>query len=92
MKKKEIPEGLWYKCPKCKHIVPSEEHEFNLSVCQKCGFHERINADKYFSFLFDDGKFKELDPKMESKDILKFEDTKKYNDRLKQSKRTTGLK
>ena len=91
MKKREIPEGLWYKCPKCKHIVSSEEHEFNLSVCQKCGFHERINADKYFSFLFDDGKFKELDPKMESKDILKFEDTKKYKDRLKQSKKTTGL-
>ena len=57
--KKEIPEGLWYKCPKCKHIVPSEEHELNLSVCQKCGFHERINADIYFSFLFDNGKFKE---------------------------------
>ncbi|MBJ59260.1 MAG: acetyl-CoA carboxylase carboxyl transferase subunit beta [Flavobacteriales bacterium] len=89
--KKEIPEGLWYKCPKCKHIVPSEEHELNLSVCQKCGFHERINADVYFSFLFDNGKFKELDPTMESKDILKFEDTKKYRDRLKQSKRKTGL-
>ena len=89
--KKEIPEGLWYKCPKCKHIVPSEEHELNLSVCQKCGFHERINADVYFSFLFDNGKFKELDPKMESKDVLSFEDTKKYKDRLKQSKRKTGL-
>ena len=80
--KKEIPEGLWYKCPKCKHIVPTEEHELGLSVCQKCGYHERINADGYFSFLFDDGKFKELDSKMESKDPLKFEDTKKYKDRL----------
>ena len=89
--KKEIPEGLWYKCPKCKHIVPTEEHELELSVCQKCGYHERINADGYFSFLFDDGKFKELDSKMESKDPLKFEDTKKYKDRLIQSKRKTGL-
>lgn len=90
--KKEIPEGLWYKCPKCKHIVPTEEHELDLSVCQKCGFHERINASSYFSFLFDDGKFKELDSKMESKDPLKFEDTKKYKDRLLQSKEKTGLK
>ena len=90
--KKEIPEGLWYKCPKCKHIVPTEEHESDLSVCQKCGFHERINANGYFSFLFDDGKFKELDSKMESKDPLKFEDTKKYKDRLLQSKEKTGLK
>ena len=90
--KKEIPEGLWYKCPKCKHIVPTEEHESGLSVCQKCGFHERINASGYFAILFDDGKFKELDSKLESKDPLKFEDTKKYKDRLIQSKEKTGLK
>ena len=61
--KKEIPEGLWYKCPKCKHIVPTEEHESCLSVCQKCGFHERINAKSYFAILFDDGKLIELDQK-----------------------------
>ena len=90
--KKEIPEGLWYKCPKCKHIVPTEEHESGLSVCQKCGYHERINASGYFAIIFDDGKFKELDSKMESKDPLKFEDTKKYKDRLVQSKEKTGLK
>lgn len=90
--KKEIPEGLWYKCPKCKHIVPTEEHESGLSVCQKCGYHERINASGYFAIIFDDGKFKELDSKMESKDSLKFEDTKKYKDRLIQSKEKTGLK
>ena len=90
--KKETPEGLWYKCPKCKHIAPTEEHESGLSVCEKCGYHERINADGYFSFLFDDGKFKELDPKMEAKDPLQFEDTKKYKDRLIQTKKKTGLK
>ena len=90
--KKEIPEGLWYKCPKCKHIVPTKEHESGLSVCQKCGYHERINASGYFAIIFDDGKFKELDSKMESKDPLKFEDTKKYKDRLIQSKEKTGLK
>ena len=90
--KKEIPEGLWYKCPKCKHIVTTQEHEKYLSVCQKCGFHERINASSYFAILFDQGKFKELDSKMESKEPLKFEDTKKYKDRLVQSKEKTGLK
>ena len=90
--KKEIPEGLWYKCPKCKHIVTTQEHEKDLNVCQKCGFHERINASSYFAILFDQGKFKELDSKMESKDPLKFEDTKKYKDRLVQSKEKTGLK
>ena len=73
--KKEIPEGLWYKCPKCRHIVPTEEHELGLSVCQKCGYHERAKCRRlFFFFLFDDGKFKELDSKMESKDPLKFVD------------------
>lgn len=89
--KKEIPEGLWYKCPKCKHIVPTEEHVLGLLVCQKCGFHERINANNYFSFLFDGGKFEELDQNMQSKDSLNFEDTKKYNERLIQTKEKTGL-
>ena len=60
-------------------------------VCQKCGFHERINANNYFSFLFDAGKFEELDQNMESKDPLNFEDTKKYNERLIKTKEKTGL-
>ena len=83
---------MWYQCPKCKHITPTEEHQTNLCVCEKCGYHERINADIYFSFLFDGRKFKELDSQMESKDPLKFEDTKKYKDRLVQTKEKTGLK
>lgn len=90
--KKETPEGLWYKCPKCKTIVSSEEHEINLHVCSKCDHHERINAKEYFDLIFDDGKFEELDPKMSACDPLQFEDTKKYKDRLTQSKKKTGLK
>ena len=50
--KKEIPEGLWYKCPKCKIVVSSDEHIKSLWVCPKCNHHERINAIEYFSFLF----------------------------------------
>ena len=90
--KKEIPEGLWYKCPKCKHITSTEEHINNLCVCEKCGFHERINAKTYFKILFDNEKFEELDSKMESIDSLKFQDTKTYKSRLSQSKKKTGLK
>jgi acetyl-CoA carboxylase carboxyl transferase subunit beta len=90
--KKETPEGLWYQCPKCKHITSTEEHEHNLHVCIKCNFHERINAKEYFSILFDDGKFKELDPDMIALDPLSFEDTKKYKNRLTQTKKKTGLK
>lgn len=90
--KKETPEGLWYKCPKCKTIVSAEEHQANLYVCNKCNHHERINANEYFAIIFDDNKYEELDKKMQSLDPLAFEDTKKYKDRLTQSKKKTGLK
>lgn len=90
--KKEIPEGLWYKCPKCKVVVSSDEHHNNLWVCSNCNHHERINSKEYFNLLFDDNKFKELDANMISSDPLKFEDTKKYIDRLKATKNKTGIK
>ena len=90
--KKETPEGLWYQCPKCKHIASSEDHQGSLWVCEQCDHHERINSKEYFSILFDEGKFEELDANMTACDPLKFEDTKKYTDRLKQSQKKTGLK
>ena len=90
--KKETPDGLWHKCPKCKVIVSIDDHKENLWVCNNCGHHDRINAAEYFHLLFDDGKFTELDPKLSSKDPLSFEDTKKYKDRLKGTMEKTGLK
>ncbi|MCX8148764.1 acetyl-CoA carboxylase, carboxyltransferase subunit beta [Thermaurantimonas aggregans] len=80
--KKETPEGLWYKCPKCKVITAVEDHQANLWVCANCNYHEKINAKEYFKILFDNGEFTELDPNMRSVDPLNFVDTKKYSDRL----------
>jgi acetyl-CoA carboxylase carboxyl transferase subunit beta len=90
--KKETPEGLWYKCPKCKTIITSEEHHNQLYVCENCNHHHRINSKEYFEILFDRNKFTELDPNMTSKDPLEFEDRKKYKDRLKDIQKKTGLK
>ncbi|MBE50144.1 MAG: acetyl-CoA carboxylase carboxyl transferase subunit beta [Flavobacteriales bacterium] len=90
--KKEIPEGLWYKCPKCKHIVTTKEHKIQMYVCENCNHHDRINSKEYFEILFDKNKFTELDAKMTSKDPLSFEDTKKYTERLKTVQKKTGLK
>lgn len=90
--KKETPEGLWYKCPSCKQVVPSEDHAKNLWVCDHCGHHARIGSEEYFSILFDDNAFKELNPNMKSGDPLNFEDTKKYTDRVSSSQKKTGLK
>jgi acetyl-CoA carboxylase carboxyl transferase subunit beta len=90
--KKETPEGLWYKCSSCKSIIPAKEHSNNLWVCVKCGYHERIGSSEYFSILFDENNFVELDVNMTSADPLEFVDTKKYKDRLVDTQRKTGLK
>lgn len=89
--KKETPEGLWHKCPKCKVIVSVDDHKANLSVCNNCGYHDRINAAEYFSILFDEGNYQELDANMTSADPLGFEDTKKYADRLKSTIKQSGV-
>lgn len=90
--KKEIPEGLWYSCPRCKEVIPSDEHAVNLWVCPSCDHHERIGSYDYFSFLFDDGKYRELNKTFHSADPLKFKDTKAYTDRLVASAKKTGLR
>jgi acetyl-CoA carboxylase carboxyl transferase subunit beta len=89
--KKETPEGLWHKCPKCKVIASVEDHAANLWVCNNCGFHNRINSAEYFSFLFDNGKFKELDKSLKSGDPLSFKDTKAYKDRYADAVKKTQL-
>ena len=89
--KKETPEGLWNKCPKCKSIITAKEHTQQLYVCLNCNYHHRINAKEYFKILFDKNHFKELDKNMLASDILGFTDTKKYSDRLKQNQVNTGL-
>jgi len=89
--KKDTPKGLWYKSPTGK-IVDSKELEKNFYVSPEDGYHVRIGSKEYFEILFDDNKFKELDANLTSKDPLKFEDTKKYPDRLKAAQKKTNLK
>jgi len=89
--KKDIPKGLWYKSPTGK-VVDSKELEQNFYVSPEDGYHVRVGSKEYFEILFDDNKFRELDTKLESKDPLKFVDTKKYPVRLKQAQERTKLK
>lgn len=90
--KKETPEGLWQKCSNCKTIFSADDLSKNSYVCDRCNHHEKIGSEEYFSIIFDDGKYKELDAKLTSGDPLKFEDTKKYVDRVKATQKKTGLK
>jgi acetyl-CoA carboxylase carboxyl transferase subunit beta len=89
--KKDTPKGLWYKSPTGK-IIDTKELEKNFYVSPEDGYHVRIGSKEYFEILFDDNKFKELDPDLSSKDPLKFVDTKKYPDRLKAAENKTKLK
>ena len=89
--KKDTPKGLWYKTPSGK-IIDTEELKRNLYVSPEDGYHVRIGSKEYFELLFDNNKFKELNTKITAKDPLKFEDTKKYPDRLKAAQEKTNLK
>ncbi|PHN92082.1 acetyl-CoA carboxylase carboxyl transferase subunit beta [Maribacter sp. 6B07] len=89
--KKDTPKGLWYKSPTGK-IVESDDLAKNFYVSPEDDYHVRIGSKEYFEILFDDNKFTELDEKLSSKDPLKFEDTKKYSERLKAAQKKTGLK
>ncbi len=90
--KKETPEGLWNKCPKCNSIITAEDHKKNLYVCLNCNYHDRINSDEYFEILFDKKDFIIFDEDMQSTDPLNFKDTKKYSERLKSVREKTGYK
>ena len=90
--KKETPDGLWSKCPKCKTIVTTEESKQHLHVCVNCNYHSRIGSSEYFEILFDNNRFTELDKNMTSLDPLTFKDKKKYPERVKSMQESTGLK
>jgi len=88
--KKVTKEGLWYKCPECKKIIPMEDHIKNLNVCE-CGYHDRISSENYFELLFDNNEYTEINGNLRSADPLDFVDRKKYTDRLKAVEKATGL-
>tara|TARA_Y100001935_G_C17305414_1_gene512000 strand:- start:35 stop:895 length:861 start_codon:yes stop_codon:yes gene_type:complete len=87
--KKDIPAGLWYKTPSGK-IIETKELAKNLYVSPEDDYHVHIGSKEYFEILFDD-TFKELNSRMKSIDFLKFEDQKKYSDRLKDAQIKTNL-
>jgi len=89
--KKDIPKGLWYKTPTGK-IIETQELADNFYVSPEDEYHVRIGSKEYFEILFDDNHFKEINTDIVSKDFLKFKDTKKYSDRLKDTTKKSGLK
>ncbi|MGB0375813.1 MAG: acetyl-CoA carboxylase, carboxyltransferase subunit beta [Flavobacteriaceae bacterium] len=89
--KKDTPIGLWYKTPTGK-IIETQELADNFYVSPEDDYHVHIGSQEYFQILFDENQFEELDASLEAKDFLKFEDTKKYKDRIKAAQKKSGLK
>jgi len=89
--KKELPDGLWEKCPSCNEIIHKKQLEQDLWTCPKCGYHFRIGSNEYIKVVLDKSSFKEMDKKMRSADPLGFEDTKKYTRRIDETIKKVGL-
>jgi acetyl-CoA carboxylase carboxyl transferase subunit beta len=87
--KKEIPEGLWKKCPSCNAVLYRAELERNLDVCPKCNHHLRIGARRRLDILLDEEPRSEIGEKLKATDPLKFKDKKKYRDRLSDAQKKT---
>lgn len=89
--KKSLPDGLWEKCPSCNEIIHKKQLEQNLWTCLKCNYHFRIGSEQYIQIILNKHSFKEMDKKMRSADPLKFEDTKKYTDRIQETIKKVNL-
>lgn len=81
--KKSMPEGLWSKCPACNEVLYRADLESNLEVCPKCSHHQRVGARQRLKILLDPEGQHEIGAHVTPLDPLKFKDSKKYSDRLK---------
>jgi len=87
--KREVPEGVWVKCPSCETVLYSKKLERNFQVCPECGIHLRLDALGYISLLSDEGSWKSFNDELKSVDPLGFKDSKKYVDRISASMKKT---
>jgi acetyl-CoA carboxylase carboxyl transferase subunit beta len=90
-KKKDIPEGLWLKCPGCEEMVYRKRVEENSHVCPECQYHFKIGARPRIALLADADSFEEYFPNLMSPDPLGFVDRKSYVERLADAQRQTNL-
>ena len=91
VKKRDIPEGLWTKCPECGTPAYNKALKDNLNVCPKCGYHLSVTAKERIQLLIDEGTFEESHANLNSADPLNFKGPKTYQEKLKSDQELTGL-
>jgi acetyl-CoA carboxylase carboxyl transferase subunit beta len=89
--RREIPAGLWIKCPRCAALIYRRELERASKVCPKCGYHHRLSACERLSLVLDEGAFREFDGHLAPDDPLAFVDEQPYARRLDDAQRRTSL-
>ncbi|ACF46851.1 MAG: acetyl-CoA carboxylase, carboxyltransferase subunit beta [Prosthecochloris sp.] len=88
--KRDMPEGLWWKCESCGAMLHKKQVEDHFYTCCECGYHFRLSPYQYFSLLFDEKKYDEFDDNLRAADPLHFSDTRKYPDRVHDILEKTG--
>jgi acetyl-CoA carboxylase carboxyl transferase subunit beta len=89
VRKAEVPDNLWDKCPACEKMIFHRDLEANHRVCTHCGHHMRLPAKRRMEMLFDDGAYTRIELPKTIQDPLKFRDRKRYADRLKEAREKT---
>ena len=90
VKKSDVPDGLWMKCPSCDEVLYKSDLEANQYVCPKCDHHLRVKARARIEQLLDADNRVELAQEVKPIDSLKFKDSRKYSDRLTEAVKNTG--
>jgi acetyl-CoA carboxylase carboxyl transferase subunit beta len=88
VQKRSMPEGLWSKCDACQTVLYRTDLETNLEVCPKCDHHNRISARERINFLLDAENQVEIGENVAPVDSLKFKDSKRYVDRMKEAQKS----
>jgi len=90
-RKKDMPAGLWSKCPSCGEIVFRKKFEENLKVCSKCNYHFTLRAEERIHLTVDKGSFEEMDKYITSPDPLNFQGPRSYKEKLKEEQEKTKM-
>ena len=91
VRKRDIPDGLWLKCPGCQEIIFKQELDNNLGVCPKCDYHFQMPRLDRINMIMEDGTFEEWDDNLYSVDTLSFTGTASYANKLEENMRKTGF-
>jgi acetyl-CoA carboxylase carboxyl transferase subunit beta len=89
--RREIPAGLWIKCPRCAALIYRRELERASRVCPKCGYHHRLSASERLALVLDAGSFQEFDGHLAPDDPLGFVDEQPYSRRIEEAQRRTSV-